>query len=275
MPELPEVETIRLGLKPHLVGQIIREVQVRETRLRWPVEANMLAEQLPGRKVQDIDRRGKYLLFRLSDGLTLIIHLGMSGKLLFLTKTTPLDKHDHVVFYFEAGTELRFRDPRRFGMIDTVLTAQWHEHPRLRELGVEPLDSAVRAKALFQQAQLLQKPVKNLLMDGHFMVGVGNIYANEALFRARIHPATPARQLTLRHWQRLLRAIREVLHAAIASGGTTLNDFVNSRGDAGYFQLSLAVYGREGEPCPGCGHRIEKTVLAGRSTFFCPRCQRG
>lgn len=274
MPELPEVETIRRALSNTIVGKRICDVRVRDSRLRWPVEADKLRRLIIDREVANIRRRAKYLLVHLEPESILILHLGMSGKLLWLTESQPFHKHDHVVFYFHAAGELRFRDPRRFGLVDALPAEALSTYPRLAGLGLEPLDETVTAEMLFLKAKTSRKPVKNLLMDGHFIVGVGNIYTNEALFRAHLHPQTPANLLTLQDWQRLLSAVRSVLKSAIARGGTTLNDFVSSDGETGYFQLSLMVYGRGGQACPGCGTAIERIVQAGRSSFFCPACQK-
>ncbi len=273
MPELPEVETIRRALQAHLPGRRVQRIRVRDARLRWPVDAVKLRALVVGHPVTAVNRRAKYLLLHLNRHATLILHLGMSGRLLLVRKRAPFHKHDHVVFYLDDGSQLRLRDPRRFGMVDAVPGDDVFNHPRLAHLGLEPLERSTTSARLYHQANRLQRPIKNLLMDAHFIVGVGNIYANEALFYAGLHPFTPANRLTPEHWQTLLRQIRRVLRKAIQKGGTTLNDFVNSNGETGYFQLSLAVYGRAGDPCPKCGTEIEKVVQVGRSTFYCPVCQ--
>jgi formamidopyrimidine-DNA glycosylase len=273
MPELPEVETIRGALARTIVGKTIVDILVRDSRLRWPVDAGRLHQSGVGSRIARIGRRSKYLMIGLETGYTLVLHLGMSGRILLLAGEMPFEKHDHVIFYFDDGTELRFRDPRRFGMVDIIENGEVSTHPRFVALGPEPLDPRTTAAMLFERARGLHRPVKNLLMDSAFLVGVGNIYANEALFHARLHPAGPAGSLQLSDWEVLFSSIRKVLRNAIAAGGTTLNDFVNSDGETGYFQLSLAVYGREGEPCPGCGGAVERFVQTGRSTFYCPVCQ--
>lgn len=275
MPELPEVETIRIGLNKYLPGNSIIRVMVREARLRWLVDERRLQRWVVGEQIREVERRAKYLLVRLQQDSTLILHLGMSGQLLLLTNSIPFEKHDHIIFYLNNNSELRFRDPRRFGLVDAIPPAELEGYPRLVQLGFEPLAAKTRPEFLYEKARTRHKPIKNLLMDSHFIVGIGNIYANEVLFHARIHPAIPAHQLSLFHWQKLLSEIRHVLKSAIKQGGTTLNDFVNSNGDAGYFQLSLAVYGREGEKCPRCRARIQRVVMVGRSTYFCPNCQKG
>jgi formamidopyrimidine-DNA glycosylase len=273
MPELPEVETIRRALLKHLPGKQINKILVRDARLRWPVDENKLRQLIAGDTIADIDRRAKYLLVRMQKSATLIMHLGMSGRLLYITESRLFEKHDHVIFYFEDETELRFRDPRWFGMVDAIPPDGEKDYPRLTILGAEPLDKSLLAGSLYERAKNLTRPIKNLLMDANFIVGVGNIYASEALSRAAIHPAKPAGKLTAKQWPVLLANIRKVLTEAIQKGGTTLNDFVNSDGESGYFQLMLAVYGREGEPCLKCGSPIQRIVQTGRSTFFCPKCQ--
>ncbi|MFQ5652470.1 MAG: bifunctional DNA-formamidopyrimidine glycosylase/DNA-(apurinic or apyrimidinic site) lyase [bacterium] len=273
MPELPEVETIRRALAKYLPGQRMERILVRDGRLRWPVDATRLGQLLIGERIQAVERRAKYLLIRFERDTTLLIHLGMSGRLLWLTESPPFEKHDHVIFTLAGGAELRFRDPRRFGMVDAIAPGALGTYPRLRNLGLEPLARTTRATPLFERARRRHRPIKNLLMDASFMVGVGNIYASEALFHARIHPARAAGSLSREEWQSVLGSVRGVLRKAIRKGGTTLNDFVNSNGETGYFQLSLAVYGREDQPCPKCGTPVERFVQVGRSSFFCPVCQ--
>ncbi len=274
MPELPEVETIRRALNQHLPGLRIEKVRVRDARLRSPVDERKLKRLIVGQAIREINRRAKYLLIHFANDADLILHLGMSGRLLLLREALPFEKHDHVIFYFENQTELRFRDPRRFGLVDAIQSAELENDPRFANLGPEPLDPQTRARVLFERANHLKKPIKNLLMDARFVVGVGNIYANEALFHAGIHPFTPAHSLSPADWQRLLSAIKKILRNAIQKGGTTLNDFVNSDGEMGYFQLSLAVYDKEGQRCPICQTKIAREVQVGRSTYFCPRCQK-
>ncbi len=271
MPELPEVETIRTGLQRHLPGRKIKDIRVHEPRLRWPVDKDKLRKMI-GQTIHDIDRRAKYLLFALNHHY-LIIHLGMSGRLLLVPHNFPVQRHDHIQIYFEDGWELRYHDPRRFGMMDVVPQEQIKNYPRFQHLGLEPLDPDTQAEELWQRAQGRSLPIKNLLMDARFIAGLGNIYTNEALYYAGIHPLTPAGNLNVKQWENLLGAIRRVLISAIKRGGTTINDFVNSKGEAGFFQLKLAVYDRAGQPCPQCQSIIERIVLSGRSTYFCPKCQ--
>ncbi|MFQ5639996.1 MAG: bifunctional DNA-formamidopyrimidine glycosylase/DNA-(apurinic or apyrimidinic site) lyase [bacterium] len=273
MPELPEVETIKRALTRTLLNKRIERVLVRDARLRWPVDQGRLKKLAVNRNIKKITRRAKYLLLGLEQESTLIIHLGMSGRLLLLEQPVPFEKHDHVIFYFHDHTELRFRDPRRFGLVDAIPSDEIKSYPRFTHLGLEPLTRSTTPEKLFERARRLKKPIKNLLMDAHFIVGVGNIYASEALFYTGIHPSLPSCDLSQCDWERLFGEVRRVLRRAIKKGGTTLNDFVNSNGETGYFQLSLAVYGREGEMCFVCGSKIERFVQVGRSTFFCPTCQ--
>lgn len=273
MPELPEVETIRRCLERHVLHRAIRTVTVLKASLRWPVRSEVLQEKAASCKIIAVRRRAKFLLLDLNNGHSLIMHLGMSGRLLLVPEDAGHQKHDHVIFSLDRAQELRYRDPRRFGMVDIWPTATLASHPRLQGLGFEPMEPSLTATRLHELARKRKKPLKNMLMDGRFLAGIGNIYANEALFAARMHPETPANQLREADWEELLHQIRRVLQRAIDQGGTTLNDFVNSTGDPGYFQLSLAVYDRTGEACLQCGAAIEKTVLAGRSTFYCPNCQ--
>ncbi len=273
MPELPEIETLKLGLVDSIKNKSISKIVVRETRLRWPVDQKKLETVAINEVITDISRRAKYLLIHLSHDKILIIHLGMSGGLLLISEELPFDKHDHIIFYFNDDTELRYRDPRRFGMVELILTNELADYERFVRLGFEPLDKATTATILFEKAQKLTKPIKNLLMDAHFIVGIGNIYANEALFYTNLYPSLPSGELTLKHWTELLKNIRKVLKRAIKQGGTTISDFVDTKGETGYFQNALAVYGKEGEKCRHCGNEIERYVLAGRSTYFCSVCQ--
>jgi formamidopyrimidine-DNA glycosylase len=274
MPELPEVETVRRSLLTKLPGRSVTEIQVREARLRVPVAEENLNELIAGRRVTDLSRRAKYLIIHFDGGSYLIIHLGMSGQLLLVSPGLPFDKHDHVIFSLDDGLELRFRDPRRFGLVVALSESELNDYAPLKQLGPEPLAANCKADYLFERSRGLTKPVKNFLMDQRVIVGVGNIYASESLFLAGIHPLKPAGRISRARWQKLMEAIKRVLRDAIRQGGTTLNSFRDSQGNAGYFQIALRVYGRKGEPCRTCQTIIRAQVVAGRSTFFCPKCQR-
>jgi len=271
MPELPEVETTRRGIEPHLVGKSIHSLVVRQKQLRWPVP-DELAERLTGAKVLRVARRAKYLLIETSHG-TLIIHLGMSGSLRIVDSTLAPDTHDHIDLHFGNKKILRYTDPRRFGAWlwcgQTV-----DQHPLLASLGPEPLGDTFNGEYLFHRSRGRKLAIKSFIMDSHTVAGVGNIYANEALFMAGIHPLRAAGRISRALYMRLAEAIRNVLAAAIRQGGTTLRDFLNSEGKPGYFQQSLQVYARTAEPCPRCDTPIRETRSGQRSTFYCPRCQR-
>lgn len=273
MPELPEVETIRRGLEPHLVGRRITGVQVRETRLRTPLDASHLAAHLGGRRLVGVERRSKYLLFHLEDAHVLVIHLGMTGRLRLDPAGAPLPRHTHVVVEFEDGRELRFEDARRFGMLFVVEARELGQHPRFEGLGPEPLSPDFDLAYVRRRAQGVRKPIKNFLMDASVVVGVGNIYATEALYEARVHPRTAAARLSVERLARLRRAVRQVLRRALRAGGTTLRDYRDATGEAGTFQVRLRAYGRDGETCGRCGRTIRRLVQSGRSTFYCPGCQ--
>lgn len=273
MPELPEVETVRRGLQAALINKKITAVKVRETRLRVPVSPGRLRRWIAGQRVVEVTRRAKYLLCRMQNEAHLIIHLGMSGRVLWCPAARRLDKHDHLRFILDDGKELRFRDPRRFGLVEAVAPGKLAGCAHLQHLGLEPLSPQFQPELLHQQTRGLARPIKNYLMDANKIVGVGNIYANEALFRAGIRPQRPTGKLKLEDWRRLAAAVRATLELAIANGGTTLSDFYNSNGEMGYFQQHLKVYSRAGEACLTCGATIKRMVQVGRSSFFCPRCQ--
>ncbi len=271
MPELPEVETTRRGILPHVAGQTVAAVAVRESRLRWPVPAD-LGSCLSGCVVSTVERRAKYLLFRTAAG-SLMLHLGMSGSLRVLPPPVPVPaRHDHVDILLGNGTCLRYNDPRRFGSLHW-LPAAAPPHPLLASLGPEPLDPAFSGDLLFRLSRGRRSTVKSFVMDGRIVVGVGNIYASEALFLAGINPARAAGRVGLARYRRLAQAIRQVLEAAITAGGTTLRDFVGVGGEAGYFRQQLRVYGRTNLPCRICGTPIRQRVIGQRSTFHCPTCQ--
>jgi formamidopyrimidine-DNA glycosylase len=269
MPELPEVEVTRRGLVPQLAGRVISGVEVREPRLRWPVPADVL--KLAGRTVRSISRRGKYLLVDCGDG-HLILHLGMSGSLRVLPPGTPAGKHDH--FDLLLGDRiLRLRDPRRFGAV-LWTSGRLEAHPLLAHLGLEPLSRALHPARLHALTRAHRTSIKLFLMDARRIVGVGNIYANESLFRAGIHPRTRASRLSRERCALLAAAIKDTLRAAIRAGGSSLRDFVGADGHPGYFQQRYWVYDRAGQPCRRCGSAIRRVAQGQRSTFFCPRCQR-
>jgi formamidopyrimidine-DNA glycosylase len=270
VPELPEVETTRRGIAPHLEGRTIEGLIVRQPRLRWPVPA-ALKRNLPGQKIHAIERRAKYLLLRLDKG-TLILHLGMSGSLRILPADTPPGPHDHIDLLFDNKC-LRLRDPRRFGAL-LWTREDPTRHRLIAHLGPEPLSEAFNADHLYAQSRRRHGPVKNLIMDGKVVVGVGNIYASEALFRAGIHPHRPCNRIAQARYARLAGAIKAVLSEAIKQGGTTLRDFQQEDGRPGYFAQRLQVYGREGAPCTGCNNSIHKRIIGQRSSYYCSHCQR-
>lgn len=270
MPELPEVETTCRGIAPHITGHTIMQVNVRETRLRWKI-ADDLSSSLLGQRIQSVQRRAKYILIATSAG-TLLVHLGMSGSLRIVSLAQEVGKHDHVDVHFDNGTLLRFNDPRRFGAM-LWTTAPVDEHRLLKALGVEPLLPDFNGAVLYQLSRNKKMPVKSFIMDSHIVVGVGNIYANEALFMAGILPSRPAGTLTLASYERLASSIQQVLQHAITQGGTTLRNFVNENGKPGYFKQQLKVYGRAGLACVDCQQPLIEQRLANRSTVFCRICQ--
>ncbi len=271
MPELPEVETTRRGIAPHLVGAQVKSVLVRQPRLRWPVPER-LSELLSDQRLTDVSRRAKYLLLRFETGV-LIIHLGMSGSLRLVRAETPPGKHDHVDFCFDTGQWLRYTDPRRFGAV-LWCDDQPESHPLLEKLGPEPLSADFDGERLFRMSRNRKQPVKTFIMDNQVVVGVGNIYANEALFEAGIDPRRAAGRISAERYQRLAEIIRTVLERAIRQGGTTLKDFVGGDGKPGYFQQELQVYGRGGEPCRQCESELKEVKIGQRATVFCPECQK-
>ncbi|MBX6969462.1 bifunctional DNA-formamidopyrimidine glycosylase/DNA-(apurinic or apyrimidinic site) lyase [Providencia rettgeri] len=269
MPELPEVETSRRGIEPHLVGNTISYTIVRNGRLRWPVSEQI--KSLSDEAVLSVQRRAKYLLIELQTGW-IIVHLGMSGSVRILTEELPEEKHDHVDLIMRDGKVLRYTDPRRFGAwlwCDDLETSSVLAH-----LGPEPLSDAFNPHYLYELAQKKKVAIKPWLMDNKVVVGVGNIYANEALFAAKISPEKITNTLTLEEVAELVQQIKKVLQRSIEQGGTTLKDFLQSDGKPGYFAQELFVYGKKGEPCSMCGTPIESIKQGQRSTFFCPQCQK-
>ena len=274
MPELPEVEVLRRSLEPLLVGERVRRTRIWNPSLREPVDRRRVQRACRNREVLAVRRRAKYLLIDLEGASTLVIHLGMSGRLTLVPDDAPRELHEHVAFYLDSGRRLRFRDPRRFGLTFVVPTGDLAGDRHFRHLGVEPLGGGFDGAALQAAAERRRGPVKAFLMDARVVVGVGNIYASEALFRAGVHPTRSVARIARGRWDRLAAAVRETLDQAIREGGTTLNDFADGEGRDGYFQVSLAVYGRESEPCPRCDRPVRRLVQTGRSTFYCPGCQR-
>ncbi len=270
MPELPEVETTLRGLAPHLAGQVVADVFIRNAQLRWPIPLN-LPQLLRGATIRDLQRRAKYLLFRFDHG-TLILHLGMSGSLRVLTTPAAADKHEHFDLVLTNGAIMRLRDPRRFGAV------LWHHgdinaHPLLAKLGPEPLQTGFDTEHLFRATRKRSTAIKLLIMDNHIVVGVGNIYANEALFRSGIKPQLPAGKISRARCEKLTAEIRATLNEAISLGGSSLRDYVDSDGKQGYFQQHYWVYGRTNLACRKCGTLIKQIKQGQRSSFYCPECQ--
>lgn len=288
MPELPEVETVRRGLEPVLTGQVIERADIRRPDLRWPFPDKM-ADRLEGQKIELLRRRSKYLLADLSGGESLLIHLGMSGRILihfgqdisketaqFAHQIPALEKHDHVIFALSSGARIVFNDPRRFGAMDLVQTARAEAHKLLSVLGPEPFSNTFDSHYLAAKLKGKRSPIKIALLNQRIVAGLGNIYVCEALHRAQISPKRRAGHIGRNRLERLVSSIREVLTEAIDAGGSSLKDFRQIDGELGYFQHNFRVYGREGQPCRthACDGTINRVVQSARSTFFCPRCQR-
>ncbi len=283
MPELPEVETVRRGLAPAMEGKTITHVEVNRPDLRWPFPENM-AQRLTGKRVENLRRRSKYILADLSSGETLLIHLGMSGRMTvsgdplgqFHHDHPATQKHDHVVIDMENGARITFNDPRRFGAIDLITTASAETHMLLAKLGPEPLGNDFHESYLVESLQGKNTPIKSALLDQRIIAGLGNIYVCETLFRCGISPRRKAGNISKSRVQTLVPVIRKVLKDAIEAGGSSLKDFRQADGELGYFQHSFDVYDREGHPCrtPGCNGTIARITQSGRSTFHCPQCQR-
>ena len=277
MPELPEVETVRRGLEPRLLGSRLERVEVREPRLRERVDRGAL-QRLVGSRVGAVRRRAKYLIIDTSADKLLVIHLGMSGRLVWFDRTSVLQPHDHVSLWWSSDyptmrRELRYNDPRRFGLMLVIPKAGMENHRLFARLGPDPFGTGFTAEHLYEATRGSRRSVKNMLMDARVVTGIGNIYASEALWLARIHPATACRRIAAPRWNRLHAACLEVLEAALRQGGTTLNDFRDVEGSRGYFAVRLQVYGRAGRGCGRCATAIRRVVQAGRSTYYCPRCQ--
>ncbi len=283
MPELPEVETVRAGLAPVMENEVIAEAKVNRPDLRWPFPERM-AERLTGARVLRLRRRSKYILADLDTGETLLIHLGMSGRMLvsgdplgrFVHDHPAPEKHDHVVFEMASGARVTFNDPRRFGAMDLMQTATAGAHPLLAAIGPEPLGNAFSESHLVAALKGRSMPIKTALLDQKIVAGLGNIYVCEALFRAGIRPSRRVNQISEKRISALVPIIRHVLTDAISAGGSSLKDFRQADGELGYFQHSFDVYGREGQPCrgDGCANIIHRIVQSGRSSFYCPSCQR-
>ena len=283
MPELPEVETVRRGLAPSMEGVRIARAEVNRPDLRWPFPPDMAA-RLTGRRVERLRRRSKYILADLDSGETLLIHLGMSGRMLvsgdplgqFVHDHPAPEKHDHVVLHMENGARITFNDPRRFGAMDLLETARAEDHRLLHLLGPEPFGNDFHEAHLVAAFHRRMSPVKSVLLDQKVVSGLGNIYVCETLYRAKIHPARKAARIGAARVRALVPIIREVLSEAIEAGGSSLRDFRQADGELGYFQHSFDVYGREGAPCraPGCEGSVRRIVQSGRSSFYCAQCQR-
>lgn len=283
MPELPEVETVRRGLAPAMEGAVIAQADVNRPDLRWPFPVGM-ADRLKGKRVLGLRRRSKYILADLDSGETLLVHLGMSGRMLisgdplgqFVHDHPSPEKHDHVVLHMDNGARITFNDPRRFGAMDLLSTATAEAHPLLASIGPEPLGNGFNEDYLIQALAHRNTPMKSALLDQKIIAGLGNIYVCESLFRSKIHPTRPARRVSKARVAKLVPIIRDVLNDAITAGGSSLRDFRQADGELGYFQHSFDVYGREDEACrtPECASRIRRIVQSGRSTFYCPTCQR-
>jgi formamidopyrimidine-DNA glycosylase len=276
MPELPEVEVVKNGLALHLPGRTITGVRSNGKSLRQPVPLSLMERCLPGTIVSGVKRRAKYLLVELDSHAVLIIHLGMTGKLGLFPINSPELKHDHVFWQLDNGLELRFNDTRRFGSIALLLPEEIEalEETFFKTTGPEPFDPSFCTEYLQKKAKGRSQPIKNFIMDSSVVAGVGNIYANESLFGARIRPTRAIGSISRKKWQQLIDEIRTVLTKAIACGGSTISDFIGASGESGYFQVNFTVYGRQGQDCPRCSRPIRLVRLGGRASFFCQQCQR-
>ncbi|MET1256322.1 bifunctional DNA-formamidopyrimidine glycosylase/DNA-(apurinic or apyrimidinic site) lyase [Aliikangiella maris] len=274
MPELPEVETSCRGIAPHCIAQKITDIVIREKRLRWPVDPELPA-LFKNKLISSVSRRGKYLLINCElsgKHQSLMIHLGMSGSLRVITENSPINKHDHLDIVLSNGKLIRYNDPRRFGSVQLNLLGD--THPLLVKLGVEPLHESFNTDYLLSICKKRQVAIKALIMNSHVVVGVGNIYAQEALFRAAIHPSRQANRISVKRLEILVETIKQVLSEAIEAGGSSLKDFTSVEGKPGYFQHTHQVYGRGGEPCINCGLPLKQTTIAQRTTVYCGNCQK-
>lgn len=274
MPELPEVETVCRGLRQSVLGREVVQVELRRPDIRQPIPAD-LPERMQGARIERIERRAKYLLFSMSNGYVMIGHLGMSGRMMVKSRVPEtLEKHDHVLFHLNDGQVIIFNDPRRFGVISGCAQEELSSHVLLAGLGPEPFSDTFNGHYLYALCQNRRQPIKPLIMDQRVVVGIGNIYASEALYASKIFPERPANELSKKQLNKLVAEARMVLQSAIDSGGSTLRSYVDSRGEAGYFQHRFLVYDKEGKPCVTCSAPIGRSVQAGRATFFCRICQK-
>ncbi len=274
MPELPEVEVIRRGLQRHLPGRKVLDIATGNKKLRLPMPRRDLQKYIQGARVKAVDRRAKFLLIIMDNGAYLIIHLGMTGRLGIFPAGAPRAKHDHLRLGLDNETQLRFNDIRRFGFVQVLPPGHDFSNTMLSNIGPEPLSRDYTPDYLQERAAGKNRPLKNFLMDSRVIAGIGNIYACEILFHAGLKPDKMVGRLTLKQWNKIVKSSRHVLEKAIKSGGTTISDFVNESGKSGYFQLELQAYGKQGLPCSCCATPIAKKTMAGRSTFFCPKCQK-
>lgn len=275
MPELPEVEVIRLGLSPTLTGRTVTEIFYSHKPLRLPVKLDLMRRLIIDHRIVEINRRAKYLLVHFSNRAVLIIHLGMTGNLGLVPKTNEKKRHDHLCWQLDNGLELRLNDTRRFGSVQVVSpeAAERIEDDFFHTCGVEPLDQRCNGELLMNLATRRKKPIKTFLMDSQIIVGIGNIYANEILFHAGVNPNRPVNSLTKKQWDTVATQIKATLEHAISCGGSTIRDYINGNGEPGYFQMNFTVYGKVDDPCEVCSTPIEKSKIGGRATFFCPTCQ--
>ncbi len=275
MPELPEVEVICQGLLPHLINRTIVSVYCSGKQLRSPVPCKEMQIKLTGKRITSLGRRAKYLILKIDHGGTLIIHLGMSGNMGIFDRGSAKKKHDHVCWQLDNGTELRFNDTRRFGAVHFLPAGNVTKEIKqfFAAIGPEPFSRTCSVRYLSGQAIRRNIAIKKFIMDSHIIAGIGNIYANETLFRSKIHPERPASSLSNKEWKRLLIIIRKTLRHAIECGGSTISDFLGASGDGGYFQMNFLIYGKAGEDCVECGELIVKKIIGGRSSFYCPACQ--